>query len=182
MSKLKLSNLKKELIQLNQKELIDLVFEIFKQNKDVQLFLSNKFLGEEAIIDLYVQTKKKIKDEFFPERGFGKLRIGEAKKEISNFKKLSSDEERTLDLMLFFVELGTKFTNTYGDIDSRFYNSMLSMYDKVVFECNKNEQYHTIFKERLYSVVQNSSGIGWGYHDTLSEIYYTLDLEFDEED
>jgi hypothetical protein len=110
------------------------------------------------------------------------MRLGEAKKEILNFKKLSMDELKTLDLMLFYVELGTEFTNSYGDIDAKFYNSMLSMYDKVVFECDKNEEFYNLFKDRLYSVVQKSEGIGWGYHDGLCEIYYSRDWLDDEEE
>jgi hypothetical protein len=82
MSILKLNELKKELKEFDQKELIQLISELYKLNKDVQHYLSNKFLGEEAIIDLYEKTKKKIKDEFFPERGFGKMRLAEAKSAI----------------------------------------------------------------------------------------------------
>ena len=182
MTKLKLNALKKELKEFDQKELIQLICELYKLNNDVQHYLSNQFIGEEAIIDLYEKTKKTINDEFFPERGFGKMRLGEAKNAISNFKKLSNDELKTLDLMLFYVELGTEFTNTYGDIDSKFYNSMVSMYNKVVIECNNNEKLFIIFQERLYSVVQESEGIGWGYHDDLCDIYYSIEWIIDEED
>ncbi|MBM7691304.1 hypothetical protein JOC77_000709 [Peribacillus deserti] len=180
MTLLKLNELKKELKALDHKELIQLITEIYKVNKDVQHFLSNKFLGEEAINDLYKKTKKKVKDEFFPERGFGKLRLGEAKNAISNFKKLSSDELKTLDLMILYVELGTEFTNAYGDINMKFYDSMVSMFDKVVIECHKNEKVLNSFKSRLYTIVQESEGIGWGYHEVLCDIYYSLDLEEDE--
>lgn len=92
---------------MDQKELIQLISEIYKMNKDVKHFLSNKFNGEESIIELYQQTKKIVKDEFFPERGFPKMRLTVAKKAITDFKKLSSDELKTLDLMLYYVEIGT---------------------------------------------------------------------------
>jgi hypothetical protein len=181
MTKLKINELKKLLKEQNQKELIELISELYKLNKDVQHYLSNKFIGEEAIIDLYEKTKKKINDEFFPDRGFGKMRLGEAKNTISNFKKLTSDAFRTLDLMIYYVELGTKFTNTYGDIDSRFYDSMVSMYNKAVIECDKDEKLFITFKDRLYSVVRQSEGIGWGYHDDLSDIYYSSSYLTEEE-
>ncbi|CAI9390012.1 DUF6155 family protein [Niallia sp. Sow4_A1] len=183
MALLKLNQLKKELKQLEQNELIQLISEMYKINKDVQQYLSNKFIGEEAIKDLYERTKKIVRDEFFPERGFAKMRLGVARDAISTFKKLSSDEGKTIDLMLYFVETGTKFTNTYGDIEEKFYNSMVSMYNKVVNECNKSEGFYNIFKDRLYSIVGDTDGIGWGYHDDICAIYYSLDwLEEDEED
>jgi Family of unknown function (DUF6155) len=182
MTKLKLSELKKELKEFNQKELIQLISELYKLNKDVQHYLSSQFIGEEAIVDLYEKTKKAIGDEFFPERGDGKMRLGEVKNTISNFKKLSNDELKILDLMLFYVEMGTEFTNTYGDIDSKFYNSMLSMYNKVVMECDKNEKLFITFQERLYSILEEAEGIGWGYHDGLCDIYYSIQWIIDEED
>jgi len=83
--------------------------------------------------------------------------------------------------MLYYVELGTEFTNTYGDIDDRFYDSMNSTYDKVIEECNKNEEHYKIFKDRLYGVIEDSSGTGWGYHEALCESYYALDWLEDEE-
>ena len=181
MSLLKVTELKKELKELNEKELIQIIAELYKMNKDVQHYLSNKLGGEAAIVDLYEKTKKKIKDEFFPDRGDGKLRLGEAKKAITNFKKLSSDTVRTIDLMLYYVELGTEFTITYGDIDDRFYDSMNSTYDKVIEECNKNEEHYKMFKDRLNDVIEDSSGTGWGYHEALCESYYALDWLEDEE-
>lgn len=181
MTKLKLTELKKELKEFDQKELIQLITELYKMNKDVQQYLSNKFMGEEAILDLYEKSKKKINDEFFPNRGFGKMRLAEAKNAILNFKKLSGDENKTIDLMLFYVELGTEFTNSYGDIDSKFYNSMVSMFGKVAMECDKDEEIFNIFKDRLYLVVHKSDGIGWGYHDVLCDIYYSIEWAFEEE-
>lgn len=64
----------------------------------------------------------------------------------------------------------------YGDIDERFYVSMMSMYDKVICECNKNEPFYALLKDRLYALIEESAGIGWGYHDGLCEIYYSLKM------
>ncbi|MGG0716594.1 DUF6155 family protein [Robertmurraya massiliosenegalensis] len=182
MTLLKVSELKKELKSIEQKELVQLITELYKLNKEVQHYLSNKFIGEAAIEALYNDTARKVRDEFFPDRGHGKLRLQEAKKAISNFKKLSSDEVNTMDLMLYYVELGTDFTLAYGDIDERFYMSMESMYHNVVKECNKKKEYYDEFKDRLYSIVEKTDGIGWGYHDMIIEHYYSLNWLDDEEE
>ena len=169
-----MNELKRELKTIEHKELIQIITELYKVNKDAKLYLTNKFKGEEAIFDLYKITKQKVKDEFFPDRGLGKLRLSEAKNAISNFKKLTSDKQKTTDLMLYYVELGTEFMNVYGDIDAKFYYSMASMYSKVVTECNKNEKLYETFKERLYLIVLATEGIGWGFHEDIYEIYYSL--------
>lgn len=161
--------------------MIQLISELYKLNKDVQEYLSAKFIGEEAVLDLFEKTKKIIKDEFFPERGDEKLRLSVAKNAISNFKKVSGDELKTIDLMLFYVEIGTKFTNMYGDIDRNFYSSMARMYDNVAIECEKSMEALNTFKNRVYAIVEESEGIGWGYHDAICDIYYSFDWD-DEED
>ena len=181
MSKLTLSELKKELKQYDQKELTQLVVDLYKLNDDVKHYLGSRLKGEEAIVELFETTKKKIKDEFFPDRGFGKMRLKEAKNAISNFKKLSNDKLKTLDLMVFYVEVGTKFTDTYGDIDERFYSSMVSMFAKVCDECEKDEQTFNIFADRLSALVEESKGIGWGYYDALSDLYYSIEWTWEDE-
>jgi len=52
----------------------------------------------------------------------------------------------------------------------------------VIEECNKNEEHYKIFKDRLYGVIEDSSGIGWGYHEALCESYYALDWLEDEDE
>lgn len=47
--KIKITDLKKQLKKYEQKELIELIVEMFKANKEVQNYLSSKFLGDEVI-------------------------------------------------------------------------------------------------------------------------------------
>lgn len=182
MTKLTLTALKKELKQFDQKELIQLIADLYKLNDDVKHYVSNRLIGEEAILALYEKSKKSISNEFFPDRGFGKMRLKEAKSAITNFKKLSGDHEKTVDLMLYYVELGTHFTKMYGDINEAFYDSMISMYIKVTEACDQDEaMFHTL-NDRLYAVVEETKGMGWGYHDCLYDYYYSIEWTMDEEE
>ncbi|WP_391206605.1 DUF6155 family protein [Psychrobacillus sp. L4] len=181
MSKLTLSELKKELKQYDQKELTQLIVDLYKLNDDVKIYLGNRFKGEEAIVELFEAMKRKITDEFFPINGFGKMRLKEAKEAITNFKKLSNDQIKTIDLMLYYVEIGTKFTKTYGDIDGKFYSSMANMFNKVADACVDDEQTYNIFADRLSAVVDESNGVGWGYHDALCDIYGSIEWTWEDE-
>lgn len=181
MTKLTLSALKKELKALDQKELIQLIAELYKVSDDVKLYVSNRFMGEEAILALYETTKKKIRHEFFPERGMGKLRLKEVKNAIADFKKLAGDKVKTLDLMLYSVEMGTEYTLTFGDISEAFYNSMLSMFEKLVDACNEDEAIFKMFDDRLYRLVEETGDVGWGYHDCLNDLYFSIDWVWEEE-
>jgi len=173
--KLKVNDLKKHLKTYDQKDLIQLVTEIYKLNTEVQQFVSIKFLGEECIKMAFEKARKEIKDEFFPSRGDGSLRLVKAKKAIRDFKKLTSDQDKTLDLKLYYVEMGSKFTNTYGDIDSGFYDSMITMFKDVVEACDKDEEFFNKYNERLLKVVNESEGIGWGYSDCINDYYYSIE-------
>ena len=180
--KIKVTDLKKQLKNYEQKELIELVVEIFKANNEVQNYLTSKFLGDEAIEVLFNQYRKKIKNEFFPDKGFGKLRLAEAKKEITAFKKATNDEKRTVDLMLFYVEQGVKFTCSFGDIDEGFYSSMVKMFDQVAMKCDQNEELYKEFSTRLSDVLSAADGTGWGFHEALEDSYYTIEWVDDEDE
>ncbi|CEG26389.1 DUF6155 family protein [Bacillus sp. B-jedd] len=184
--KIKVPELKKKLKEYDQKELIQLVTELFKASKDVQSILSVKFLGDEATEELYNNAKKAVESGFYTKRGEPTIRLAEAKKAIANFEKLSGDEEKTLDLMLYYVELGVDFTNSFGDIDYTFYNSMVGMYDKVTSKCAMEEEYYHSFASRLKQILYETADIGWGFHealvDSFSEMGYSDDDEEDEEE
>lgn len=158
-----------------QKDLIQLISDLYKNSKEVQSYLSVRFLGEEAVSELFNQTRKKIENEFFPEKGFGKLRLNEAKKAIAEFKKHTNDEFKTTDLMLFYVEQGVEYTNAYGDINESIYSSMETMYEKVITLCGKHEDYYKAFADRLKQVVHDTEGIGWGFHDQLYYLHSELE-------
>lgn len=178
--KLKVSDLKKQLKTYDQKELIQLIADLYKMNKDVQSYLSVQFVGEEATADLFIETKKKIEHEFFPKKGHGQLRLAEAKKAITEFKKLANDPFKTTELMLYYVEQGVKFTTTYGDIDGPFYSSMVTMYVKVIDSCREEEAYYQAFEKRLRKAMIDTDGIGWGFHDQLDELYCEMMWEREE--
>lgn len=99
-----------------------------------------------------------------------------AKSLISEFKKIVTTNENILDLQLYYVECGTAFTNTFGDIEMKFYDSMCSVYHRVVQAVNKHEtdDLYRKFKERLYSIVCDTRNIGWGFHDYVTELFYSI--------
>lgn len=178
---LKLTDLKKQLKNSNQKELVELIAELYKLSPDVKLFLSSEFAGDEVNDQIFENAKQAIKGEFFPQRGQVRMRYSVAKNAISHFKKMTRDEERTVDLMIYYVEIGTEFTQLYGDIDEKFYSSMASMFNKVTEICDHDEQLFLRFKDRLYGIVEASEGTGWGYHDILCDYYYSMYSVIEEE-
>ena len=164
-----LSHLKKYLKNCSQEELVNEISELFRTFPAVKQYYQIKLYpeSEEQVITKY---KKAIENEFFPSRGFGQAKLSVAKKAIAEYKKVSQTPLGLIDIMLFYVEQGVKFTNAYGDIDEKFYISMEDMYEKVVKSINKNG-FKDIFQERCKKIVEDTSDVGWGFHDALCDIY-----------
>jgi hypothetical protein len=74
--------------------------------------------------------------------------------------------------LCFFLEQGVAFTNSFGDIDASFYNSMVSMYEKDTGACAREEDYYRALADRLLEVVTDTEDIGWGFPDAL--LIYTM--------
>lgn len=176
-SNLSISDLKKYLSGKDPDALRKEIVEIVKLFPKVREYLAAK-IDPENEDKTMEKFRKRIKDEFFPKKGFGKLRYSKTKKALSDFKKLSKKPVNMAELMVSYVEYGVKFTNTYGDIDEYFYDNMIKMYNKTIkYVIDKNLT--DIFFKRLKNIMKKTDGIGLGFHDDISDIYYEY---FSEED
>ena len=71
---------------------------------------------------------------------------------------------------LFYVEQGVAFTDTYGDINEPFYNSMESMYEKAL-KTIAEQGLLSQYRARCKKIVDRTADIGWGFHDGLSHSF-----------
>lgn len=77
--------------------------------------------------------------------------------------------------MVYYVEQANQFTLDHGDMWEQFYLSVENMFSRAVKqiqELDRKGKDTNSFRERLAKVVKSTSEIGWGYHDTLTDIYY----------
>lgn len=161
--------LKHYLKRCSREEMAKDIIDLFNRFEPVRDFYQAR-LGAENEADVAEKYKAVIRNEFFPARGFGRAKISVARKAVSDFRKVCRDKTWLADIMIFYDETGVEFTNTYGDIDEPFYNSMESMYGKAVKFIVEN-QLQDVFEGRCRRIVYDTSEMGWGFHDTLSEIY-----------
>jgi len=162
-----------------------LLLDSYKVSEQVKEYITVKYGDQDTIEQVFETYKNKIRDVFFPRSMSAQFKIGEAKKIVNYFKKLCSDEKLVIDLMLYYVEMGVEFTNTYGDINESFYNSVEGMYQSVVDSINKdkNSKIFNILRKRLKAVVNDTRGIGWGFHDNLGIMYFEIEwIDFEDID
>ena len=170
--KVRWSDVKARLKDLNQAELLSLLGDLYKLSGTNQDFMRARYFQNDDALDSHKQI---IAECMWPERDGQRFDYRRARKTITNYKKASGDVAGEIDLMIHYVEIGNAFTCEFGDIDETFYDSLLSMCEKAAKRIKglpqkDREQYQS----RLWDLVESSDGIGWGYHDGLADVYYQL--------
>ena len=175
-----LADLKKELKKLDKEKLIDLIGDLYKKNKSAKEFFDFYVSPNED--ELFKKYRDKVFEAFYPKRGYG-YKLKDGKQAINDFKKLGPATELLANLMLFYVESGVKFTNDFGDVNEAFYNSLTTTFVDALKIMDK-ENLLSKFEERVEKIVDNTSGIGWGFHDYLVQVwfdFYPGDDEYEDE-
>lgn len=173
------SSIKNSLALLQNGELLELLGQLYQLNKENKYFISAK-----CVVDrhLTIQPYKMLIKQFIsPEIKSGHERIEKAKarKAISDYWKATADYYGKIELMIYYVECGTQFTLTYGDIDEPFYNSLASMFGDAIEEVKKisMDEISKDFIYRLQEIVHDARAIGWGYGDELSNLFEEASFE-----
>ena len=164
------AKLKKYLQTLSKEQVIEVMLELYDAWKDAKKYLEF-YLAPDSNDELE-KCKKAIRQEFFPTRGFSeKPSFTKCRKVISDFQKLKPDPVCVADLMLFYIEQGCEYTVTFGDMWEQYYTTLENNFDKAmkfIFMHGLLATYH----ERIEKLLENASNCGWGFYDTLSDIYY----------
>jgi hypothetical protein len=169
------SKLKSRLSALNKDALLSLLRDLYALNADNKVFLSTRFLTTTPE-ELAAPYRRIVRLVFNPDRGMPSLQLGAARKALNDFKKACADPLQVIDFMLFYVEQGVICTNSYGDINAPFYESLLSTYRSAAELNSKLADSALIeqFRPRFAKIVWDTGSIGWGFHDGLEEIYWDL--------
>ncbi|ETA81227.1 DUF6155 family protein [Youngiibacter fragilis] len=178
-----LTELKNKLKGMENAELIELISGLYKANGMVKEILNSRFAGEGYQAEMLEAYKNKLEKEFFPKNMRKMPSLKTAKSYVTDFKKIGTDE-MVMDLTLYYVECGTEFTNTFGDMDAQFYQNMVSMFEEFAHQINVNgtkENYETL-KKRIRKLVHDASGIGWGYSEEIYQVYADIYKYDDEEE
>lgn len=168
-----LRELKSELKRKDKEVLIKHISELYKKYKSVKEYFD--FYVNPNENEMLEKYKEKVREGFYPKRGWN-LKLSISRKAINDFKKLGTSQENIADLMLYYVECGVEFTIEYGDIDENFYTSVENTYVRAL-ELMEKESILEKFKDRCEKIVNDTSGIGWGFHDYLGDVYYEFYTE-----
>lgn len=162
------SELSKYLKQSTKAELEKEVKKLYDKFKEVKQYYEIEFSTDTT--DILETYKQKIYKEYFPSGRYGKGRNNVSRKVVTDFKRISIFQKDVIELLLYRVEVMLKFTNTYGDIDEAFYNSLARSYDEAC-KLTKKEKLEAEFKIECSDLIDKASNFGWGVHDALTYSY-----------
>ena len=184
-SDVKWSDVKRPLQSLEGGDLLALIQGLFELSRENRAFLAARLLGAEAAQTLLQPYRERIERAFYTRGGRPqhKLQLSEGRAAIREYKAATSDPAGTLDLMLTFVETGTRFTCEFGDIDEPFYNglsSVLHEMDQIVKGEGGRELYQGV-RERVLELPKLADSIGWGYGDEIQGTVAEWEARFGQE-
>jgi len=152
--------------------MLDLFRQLYLFSTDNAQLMDSQFKSSKGdkLLDEY---REKIIHEFFPNNGrYDSFpQMGKMKQWIRDYRKGTGDLAGTTELMVTFQEQGADFTMEYGDINERFYDSLLSGWNDLVKMLTKDApELFFAFRERLLEIVKPVFGrVGWGYGDGVYE-------------
>jgi hypothetical protein len=169
--------MRRQLASKSQKELLDLIRDLYALHPEVKDFLHARFLTSARSLRPY---KKTIQEALSPDVVHGEdLDLARGRKAVNDYQKATNDPLGTLELMTHYVECGTQFAVEYHYGVEEFYEDLDEMFTRVVKTLQQSEQeiVHK-FLPRLRTIVHEAEDIGWGYGDA---VYDTLEDAFPEE-
>ena len=156
--------------ELSTKDLKRLIHDLYKTNDDNRKFLGARFLKGKGSLKKY---KDQIREAIYPDYNLsdGRVRFSDAKKAISDFEKATHDTQQTLDLMVYFLEVGTDAMDSFGMDYEAFYNSMEFMFRKICMRLKgKDKELLPVFSARIQSLNRRSRNTGYGYGDAVEDM------------
>ena len=172
------SAVRQQLATWEKPALLALLKDLYEATAENRDFIHARCQSGERGGEVLEKYRGKVVEQFFPARGFGKLKLGEARKAIRHYRKATGNLPGTAELLMTYVENGTRFTCKYGDIDERFYSSVESALDELAALLRGEARgMYPQFRDRLARVEQMTDGSGWGFHDFVGDVVGQLEEE-----
>ena len=174
MSKLEV---KKYVKSLDRSSLEELVMDLYSARKEAKEYLEYVIKpNDSAKLEEY---KAIITNEFFPNRGEAKLRFSVCRKAVAEFKSLDPLPELLADLMLCIPEYASQIADEWGDMWEQFYDAAENNF-KAAMKYISQHQLQSPFQERIDIILKNCESSGWGFPDTMWDIYYDYSNKLEE--
>jgi len=152
---LKWSELKKLFQEADQKELINLLHDLYQNSVENRRYVTARYAKPEDENKILEAYRKKVINVYYPPRGAAsRPRYSVAKKAINDYFKASGDIKGTMDLALTLVENVLKYRHEFSGIDEASYVGGADMMEKFseLIRTEEGQKFYPYFRERLQKI------------------------------
>lgn len=176
---MKITEVKKYLNTLTNEQTIEIILKMYNLSVANKNYVINK-INPEYENNLLVEYKNIIENEFAFQHDDFSLDFKTIKNSIKQYQSISCNPKNVIELILFYVECGINFTQDYGDIGEKFYDDISNAYHdalKCIFKHNLSSE----FKNTCLKLQVKANGIGYGFSDYMSDLFYGYYIDIDED-
>ncbi len=156
---------------LSRENLENLLSDLYDRFENVRNFIDLRLSGNgEQLIKKYKKLIRKQLEEGLEEGTNG---LQEALRVVQEFSAAGTSPRDQADVMLSFVESAVFCIGNYGDLYENFYDEAENMfYETLGFM--KHHHLLDEFKQRCRKIVDESADTGYGFHESLGDLFGTF--------
>jgi len=171
------SDVKANLSDFDRAGLIGLVQDLYAASKENQTFLHTRFaLGDDVLKPYKLTIDRWLWPDVFKQQDTS---VAKAKKAISDYKKAIGHPQGLAELMVFYCERASGFSNDIGLQDEGYFNALIRMFeDALKTIATLSEAQRPSLWARLDSVRRISHNSGYGLGDDMDYLLagYEIDV------
>jgi len=150
--------------ELDKKELIELVKELSKLNKDNKIYLKTKLSNND--VDLFKESLSKLNKSL---AFYESMSLKDARKVLVDFKKLSKDKEKLIDLYFHYLYLAREISFDWR-VQENLILAIERVFKMLINEIKDDENLKTKYRKDIKDFIDESIE-GYGHQERLEEIW-----------
>ncbi|REL39223.1 hypothetical protein DYD21_04515 [Rhodohalobacter sp. SW132] len=129
------------------------------ENKQIlQLYLEKAQSSDKSARLTLTDVKRELKEHLYGRSHFPVVNFKQARQTVEkSCIAFESDPKQRADALLFYVELGTEISASFGDFGSDFNESLMQTFDQFCDHLKENRHLLVHFQERLNRVLSDAS-------------------------
>lgn len=163
------TDLKAKLADFDRAGLISLVHDLYTASKDNQAFLHARFaLGDDVLKPYKATIDRWLWPDVFKNQDTS---VAKAKKAIADYKKAVGQPEGLAELMVFYCERASGFSNDVSLQDEGYFDALVRMFEQALKACGAlPEDRGQALLMRLDAVRRLSHNCGYGVGDEMDDM------------
>ena len=163
------NDVKARLAEFNRTNLLALVKDLYGASKDNQGFLHARFdLGADALKPYKIRIDRWLSPDLLKNQN---VSASKAKSVITDYQNAIGRPEGLAELMVFYCERASDFSNTLGFADEAYFKALLKMFEAALkISITLQNDLRDALLDRLDDVRSVSHNLGYGVGDEMNII------------